>query len=164
MMNVFLLWGPPFMTGDVPKMVQFGPKTAKHDRLVNVPKWFKRVQKRPKLSLTIWEPLGTIWALLDHFKQKLNFCSKAPSPDPTLSFLGQKIVREKRNKKHDNDDVEYDGGTFQYHLHHPTLYRFPMSRPPILPSEWRCNRNHLHHGFHKYHLYHHHTLVILMWW
>ena len=47
-MSLFLLWGPPFMTGDGPKMVHFGPKMAKHGRLVNVPKWSKRVQKGPK--------------------------------------------------------------------------------------------------------------------
>ena len=33
----FLLWGPPFMTGDGPKIAPFGPKMAKHGRLVNVP-------------------------------------------------------------------------------------------------------------------------------
>ena len=38
-MSLFLLWGPPFMTGDGPKMVHFGPKIAKHGWLVNVPKW-----------------------------------------------------------------------------------------------------------------------------
>ena len=37
-MSLFLLWGPPFMTGDGPKMVNFGPKMAKPGRLVNVPK------------------------------------------------------------------------------------------------------------------------------
>ena len=36
------------MTGDGPKMDPFGPKMAKHGRLVNVPKWSKRVQKGPK--------------------------------------------------------------------------------------------------------------------
>ena len=46
----FLLGGPPLMTGDGPKMVHFGPKMAKHTRLVNVPKWSKRVQKGPKWS------------------------------------------------------------------------------------------------------------------
>ena len=40
-MSLFLLLGPPFMTGDGPKMVHFGPKMAKHGRLVNVPKWSK---------------------------------------------------------------------------------------------------------------------------
>ena len=49
-MSLFLLWGPLFMTGDGPKMVHFGPKMAKHGRLVNVPKWSKRVQKGPKWS------------------------------------------------------------------------------------------------------------------
>ena len=44
----FLLWGPPFMTEDGPKIVHFGPKVAKHGRLVNVPKWSKRVLKGPK--------------------------------------------------------------------------------------------------------------------
>ena len=42
--------GPPFMTGDGPKTVHFGQKMAKHGRLVNAPKWSKRVQKRPKWS------------------------------------------------------------------------------------------------------------------
>ena len=32
------------------KMVHFGPKRAKHGRLVNTPKWSKRVQKGPKFS------------------------------------------------------------------------------------------------------------------
>ena len=36
MMSLFLLWGRPFMTGD-------GPKMAKQGRLVNAPKWSKRV-------------------------------------------------------------------------------------------------------------------------
>ena len=46
----FLLWGPLFMTGDGPKMVYFGPKLAKHGRLVNAPKWSKGAQKGPKWS------------------------------------------------------------------------------------------------------------------
>ena len=32
-MSLFLLWGPPFMTWDGPKMVHFGPNKAKHGRL-----------------------------------------------------------------------------------------------------------------------------------
>ena len=32
-MSLFLLWCPPCMTGDGPKMVHFGPKLAKHGRL-----------------------------------------------------------------------------------------------------------------------------------
>ena len=36
-MNLFfLLWGPEFMTGDGPKTVHFGPKMAKHGKIVNV--------------------------------------------------------------------------------------------------------------------------------
>ena len=46
----FALWGQPFMTGDGLKMVHFGPKMAKHGRLVNSPKWSKRVLKGPKWS------------------------------------------------------------------------------------------------------------------
>ena len=38
-MNLFLLWGPPLMTGDGAKMVNFGQKMTKHGRIVNVPKW-----------------------------------------------------------------------------------------------------------------------------
>ena len=99
-MNLFfLLWGPTFTTGNDPKMVHFGPKIAKHGRLVNVPKWFKRVQKGPKWStkvfLTIWDPF---WAHLNpfgpfqtkiyfvlrsisyfvHFGKKILFCLKWP--------------------------------------------------------------------------------------
>ena len=59
-MSLFLLWGPLFMTGNGPKIFHFGPKMAKHDRLVNAPKWFKRVQMGPKWSalvfLIIWDP------------------------------------------------------------------------------------------------------------
>ena len=40
---------PPFMTGDGLEMVHFGPRMAKHSRLVNVPKWSKRDQNgQPK--------------------------------------------------------------------------------------------------------------------
>ena len=35
---------------------------------------------------TIWEPFGPVWTLLDHFKRKMIFCSKALSPNPSLSF------------------------------------------------------------------------------
>ena len=42
-MGLFLLWVPPLMTGD-------GPKMAKHGRLVNAPKWSKGAQKGPKWS------------------------------------------------------------------------------------------------------------------
>ena len=63
------------MTGDGLKMVHFGPKMAKHGRPLNVLKWSEGVQKGPKWStevfLTIWDPFGPIWTLLDHFKQKL---------------------------------------------------------------------------------------------
>ena len=66
----FLLLGPPFMTGDGLKKVHFGPKIAKHGRLVNVPKWSTQV------FLTIWDPF---WAHLDSFgpfQTKMNFWSK----------------------------------------------------------------------------------------
>ena len=49
-MSLFLLWGPPLMTVDGPKMVHFGPKMAKYGRLVNLSKWSKRVQQGPKWS------------------------------------------------------------------------------------------------------------------
>ena len=49
-MSLFLRLGPMFMTGDGPKMVHFGPKMARNGRLVNAPKWSKRVQKGPKWS------------------------------------------------------------------------------------------------------------------
>ena len=48
MMSLFLLWGRPFMTGDGPKMVHFGPKMAKHGRLADVLKWSKWVKNVPE--------------------------------------------------------------------------------------------------------------------
>ena len=96
MMSLFSLWGRPFMTGDGLKMVHFGPKRAKHGRLVNTPKWSKRVRKGPKWStwvfLTIRNLFGPIWILFDCFKQELIFCSEAPLPTPALSIWGKKII------------------------------------------------------------------------
>ena len=67
----FLLWGPLFMIGDGPKMVHFGPKMAKHGRLVNAPKWSKRVQKGSKgtkmVNLSVFDHLEPLWTHLDPF-------------------------------------------------------------------------------------------------
>ena len=56
----------------------------------------KGAQKGPKWStkmfLTIWDPFGPVWTLLDHFKRKMIFCPKAPPPNPTLSFWGNKLI------------------------------------------------------------------------
>ena len=94
--TLFLLWGPPIMTGDGPKITYFGPKLAKHVKLVIVPKWSKRdLSGQPKCFL----PFGTLLADLDPFgtfqtkmiflpqiekegfgrgalQQKINFCLK----------------------------------------------------------------------------------------
>ena len=84
----------PFITAE-----RDSPKMAKHGRLVNVPKPPKRVQKGLKWStymfLTIWDPLGPIWTLLDHFKQKLIFCFEVSPPNPTLSIWGKKVIGPK---------------------------------------------------------------------
>ena len=68
------------MTRDGPKMVPFGPKMAKHDRLVNVPKWPKRVERGPKWSsqvfLIIWDPFGPM-TFLPHM-DKVGFGGGAP--------------------------------------------------------------------------------------
>ena len=78
----FLLWGPPFMTRDGPKMVRFGSKMAKHSRLVTALKWFKRVQKRPKMAnLSVLDDFGHIWTILDHFRQKWFFSPNRQSRD-----------------------------------------------------------------------------------
>ena len=65
------------MTGDGPKMVHFGPKMAKHGRLVNTPKWSKRVQKGPKWSikvlLTIWDPFSAHMGPFGPFQTKMIF-------------------------------------------------------------------------------------------
>ena len=56
----------------------------------------KVVQKEPKgtkmVFLTLWDPFGSIWTLLDHFKQKLIFCSEAPPPNPILSIWGKQFI------------------------------------------------------------------------
>ena len=39
--------------------------------------------------MTIWDPFGPIWTILDHFKQELIFCSEAPLPNPPLSITGK---------------------------------------------------------------------------
>ena len=43
------------MTGDGLKMVHFGPKLAKHGRLVNAPKWSKGAQKEVFYSYLVPE-------------------------------------------------------------------------------------------------------------
>ena len=58
MMNLFLLWGRPFMTGDGPKMVHFGPKMVKHGRLVNISKWSEMV------NLDVFDHLGPFCPLV----------------------------------------------------------------------------------------------------
>ena len=57
------------MTGDGPKMVHFGPKMAKHGRLVNAPKWSKGT-KMVNLSLfdhlgPLLGPFGPFWTISD---------------------------------------------------------------------------------------------------
>ena len=95
-MSLIFTLGPTTHDWGWLKMVHFGPKMAKHGRLVNVLKWSQRVQKGPKWStevfLTIWDPFGPIWTLLDHFKQKVIFCSEAPPPNLTLSIRGKKFI------------------------------------------------------------------------
>ena len=63
----FLCWGPPFMTGDGQKMVHFGPKMAKHGRLVNVPQCSKRDQNGQPKSFwtfgTLLGPSGPFWTI-----------------------------------------------------------------------------------------------------
>ena len=48
------------------------------------------------MFLTIWDPFRPVWTLLDHFKQKMIFCSKALPPNPTyfvdMSLWGNKLI------------------------------------------------------------------------
>ena len=44
------------------------------------------------MFLTIWDIFGLIWALLDHFRQNLIFCSKLLWPRSTLCFWGKKLI------------------------------------------------------------------------
>ena len=72
------------MAVDDQKMVHFGPKMAKHGRLVNTPKWSKRVRKGPNWSTYVFfticdpfcahlDPFRPIQARIDIFPQK-HFC------------------------------------------------------------------------------------------
>ena len=83
-MKPFLLWGPPFLTRDGTKMVQFGPKMAEHSRLFSVSKWSKREQRAQNgqrfCFWIIWEHFGPIWTLDPRpFQTKLFFASKGES-------------------------------------------------------------------------------------
>ena len=46
-----------------PKMANFGPKMVKHGRFINVPKWYKMVQKGPRYQYNCFDrdPFGLIW-------------------------------------------------------------------------------------------------------
>ena len=88
-MSLFLLWGPLFMTGNGPKIFHFGPKMAKHDRLVNAPKWFKRVH------LSVFDHMEPFWAHLDHFGQfqtRIDILLWSTSAKPYFVHSGQKII------------------------------------------------------------------------
>ena len=98
-MSLFLLWGRPVITGDGQKMVHFGPKTAKHGRLVNAPKWSKRVQKGSKgtkmVNLSIFDHLGPFWSHLDPFgpfQTRIDILLRSTSVKPYFVHLGQKII------------------------------------------------------------------------
>ena len=49
-----------------------------------------RGSESAKNGQPIWDQFGPIWIPLDHFKQKLIFCSGAALPNPTLSISGKK--------------------------------------------------------------------------
>ena len=109
-LSLFLLWGPLFMTGNGPKKVHFGPKLAKHGRLVNVPKWSKRDQNgQPKCYWplgTLLGPSGPFWTvsnknwyfapkhlcqpLLCPFGAKKSFLSKMVQKGPDGPKMGPK--------------------------------------------------------------------------
>ena len=82
-MSLFLLWGPPVMTGDGPKMVHLSPKLAKHGSLVNVPKWSKREKMDP------FAP----------FQTKIDFLLRITSAQPYFVNLGQKSFLSKMSKR-----------------------------------------------------------------
>ena len=64
---LFLLWGRPFMTGDGPKMVHFGPKWPNMTTLQSSPKGLKRDPNgQPKcfwLFRTPLGPSGSFWTI-----------------------------------------------------------------------------------------------------
>ena len=64
-MSLFLLWGRPFMTGDGPKRVHFGPKMDQNGQ--------------SKCFWPFGAPFGPIWTLLDHFRQKRSFAPNGQS-------------------------------------------------------------------------------------
>ena len=51
MMNLFFYYEVDWRR---PKMANFGPKMVKHGRFINVPKWYKMVQKGPRyINITV---------------------------------------------------------------------------------------------------------------
>ena len=74
------------MTRDGPKMVNFGPKLAKHGRLVNVPKWSKRSQIG---NPSVFDHFLPFWALLDSFRlfqTKIAFLLLSTSAKPEINI------------------------------------------------------------------------------
>ena len=97
--------GPPFMTGDGPKMVHFWPKIAQHGRLVNVKsglKGFKRGQYgKPKCFWpfgTFWGPSGSFWTISDNNDflprmDKVGFCRGASEQNINSCLKLSKMVQ-----------------------------------------------------------------------
>ena len=61
-----------------------------------VPELSKMVQMVPNdqynMCSIIWNHLGPIWTLLNHFRQKLTFCFKALWPRGSLCFWGKQFI------------------------------------------------------------------------
>ena len=64
---LFLLLGPTSVAGVDPKIANLGPKMAKHDKLVKVPKWLKNGPKWSKIvNISIFDYLETFLVHLDN--------------------------------------------------------------------------------------------------
>ena len=71
-------------------MVHFGLKMAKHDRLVNAPKWSKGTKM---VNLNLFVHLGPFWAHLDPFgpfQSRIDILLGSTSAKPYYVHLGQK--------------------------------------------------------------------------
>ena len=68
---------------------------SKHNRLVNIPKWFKRGPKGSEMvNLDVFDHLGPFWTRLDPFgpsQTKNEFLLKSTSAKPSFVHLGQQI-------------------------------------------------------------------------
>ena len=88
------------------------------------------------MFLTIWNPFGPIWTILDNFKQELIFCSEAPLQNPTLSIWGKKSLLSEMVQKEPDGPQKVPNG--QKHLGLPYWPLLNPFRPLLTLTSLPC--------------------------